>query len=284
MNEPMPITPAVDVLGLPLESLPRLLAVMARLRDPNSGCPWDLKQTYVSLAKYAIEEAYEVADAAEKLDFAALREELGDLLLQVVFYAQMGSEDGNFDFAAIAGGIAEKLVRRHPHVFGDEVIATAEAMTTRWEADKAQERAAKATSSSEPASAMASALDGVLLSQPALTRAQKLVQRATRVGFDWPNVQDVFPKLAEEIEELKVELKKQDSARMTDELGDVLFTVVCLAHKLKIDPETALKWANNKFERRFRGMEAALGRKNEVDKPLSLEVWENAWAKIKDEE
>lgn len=276
-----PTPSTVDALGLPTEPLPRLLAVMARLRDPDSGCPWDLKQTYASLARFAIEEAYEVADAAEKEDFEALREELGDLLLQIVFYGQMASEAGRFDFHAIAAGIADKLVRRHPHVFGDDVsIKTAEAMTARWEADKAKERTQKTAGTPSATSV----LDGVMQAQPALSRAQRLVQRTTQVGFAWPTVQDVFPKLSEEIAELQAELAGQDMARMTDELGDVLFTVVCVANKLKIDPETALRWANNKFERRFRAMEVALGRGNDVNEPISLEVWEKSWLKIKDDE
>ena len=272
---------SVDALGLPLEPMPRLLAVMARLRDPVGGCPWDLKQTYATLAPYAIEEAYEVADAAERADYDDLCAELGDLLLQIVFYGQLAAEDGKFDFSAIAAGIADKLVRRHPHVFGDEVITTAEAMTDRWESNKAKERATRAATvpAIDP-----SVLDGVMQAQPALSRAQKLVQRTTQVGFAWPTVQDVFPKLAEEISELQAELDGQDHARLTDELGDVLFTVVCVANKLKIDPETALRWANNKFERRFRAMEVALGRKSAINIPISLDDWEKAWGDIKDKE
>ncbi|MGB4102103.1 MAG: nucleoside triphosphate pyrophosphohydrolase [Alphaproteobacteria bacterium] len=274
-----------DSHGLPVAPLPRLLAVMARLRDPKHGCPWDLKQTYATLARYAIEEAYEVADAAERHDFEALHEELGDLLLQVVFYGQLASEEGKFDFSSIAGGIADKLIRRHPHVFGDEVIATAEDMVTRWESDKAKERAEKAASADAPAAPEAtSILDGIIIAQPALSRAQKLVHRSTQVGFDWPTASDVFPKLAEEISELQAELDGGNVARLTDELGDVLFTAVCLANKLKIDPETALRTANHKFERRFRAMEQALGRENDLYRRISLAEWEAAWINIKHQE
>ncbi|MEJ0063574.1 MAG: nucleoside triphosphate pyrophosphohydrolase [Alphaproteobacteria bacterium] len=267
------------LLGLPADPMERLLAVMARLRDPDGGCPWDLKQDFSSIAKHTLEEAYEVVDAIEKGDFEGLKEELGDLLLQIVFYAQMAREEGRFDFAAIAQGIADKLVRRHPHVFGDETIATAEAMTERWEQDKAKERAAKQTDGAPP-----SVLDGVMMALPALSRTQKIVQRATRAGFDWEKAEDVFPKLEEEITELKAEIPSGDRDRLVDELGDVLFTVVCLANKLKIDPETALRGANRKFERRFRGMEAVLSIKNLQTTPISLQEWEQAWIKVKNQE
>lgn len=258
------------------DSLPRLLAIMARLRDPHGGCPWDLKQTYASLAKHTIEEAYEVADAAERHDFTALREELGDLLLQVVFYAQLAAEEDRFDFAGIADTLADKLVRRHPHVFGNEHIATAEAMADRWEADKAKERAAQ---TGKPVSA----LDGVLMAQPALSHTHKLVQRAARAGFDWAKAEDVFPKIEEEIKELRDEMPAMDKDRLTDELGDVLFTIVCLAYKLKIDPEAALRHANKKFERRFRGMEVLLDISKQPTAP-SGKAWNDAWDKIKSRE
>ncbi len=273
--------PVNDALAaLPDEPVARLLAVMAKLRDPNGGCPWDLKQDFSSLTRYTLEEAYEVVEAVEKQDFTALCEELGDLLLQVVFYAQMAREAGHFDFAAIAETLNDKLIRRHPHVFGDEQIKTADAMTERWETDKAKERTAKQT---EPV-AQPSALDGITGTLPALTRCQKLVQRATRVGFDWDKAEDVFPKLQEEIGELAAELPDADHGRMTDELGDVLFTTVCLAHKLKIDPESALRRANQKFERRFRAMEGHLSAEIGQNNPISLAQWESAWSKVKHEE
>lgn len=265
--------------ALPNEPLARLLAVMAKLRDPNGGCPWDLKQDFASLVKYTLEEAYEVVDAVEKRDFKALCEELGDLLLQVVFYAQMAKEAGHFEFQDIVAGLNDKLIRRHPHVFGDESIATAEAMTERWESDKAKERAAKAAP--EAAAAVPSALDGLTSALPALTHCQKIVQRATRVGFDWEQAADVLPKLDEEIKELAAEIPTGDTERITDELGDVLFTTVCLAHKLRIDPETALRQANRKFERRFRAMESHLGAEKRQNTPISLAEWESAWRIVK---
>lgn len=273
----MPVTFSVE--ELPNEPLARLLAVMAKLRDPNGGCPWDLKQDFASLVKYTLEEAYEVVDAVEKRDFKALCEELGDLLLQVVFYAQMAKESEHFEFQDIVAGLNDKLIRRHPHVFGDETIATAEAMTERWESDKAKERAAKTPQ--EAATATPSALDGLTSALPALTHCQKIVQRATRVGFDWEKAADVLPKLAEEIKELAAEMPAGPHDRITDELGDVLFTTVCLAHKLRIDPETALRQANRKFERRFRAMESHLGAEKRQNTPISLAEWENAWRAVK---
>lgn len=255
---------------------------MAKLRDPNGGCPWDLKQDFASLVKYTLEEAYEVVDAVEKRDFKALCEELGDLLLQVVFYAQMAKEAGHFEFQDIVAGLNDKLIRRHPHVFGYETIATAEAMTERWESDKAKERAAKAAP--EAAATPPSALDGLTSALPALTHCHKIVQRATRVGFDWEKPADVLPKLDEEIKELAAEMPDGQPERITDELGDVLFTTVCLAHKLRIDPETALRQANRKFERRFRAMESHLGAEKRQNTPISLPEWETAWSAVKSQE
>ncbi len=267
---------------LPNEPLARLLTVMAKLRDPNGGCPWDLKQDFSSLVKYTLEEAYEVVEAVEKHDFTHLCEELGDLLLQVVFYAQMAREAGHFEFQDIVTGLNDKLIRRHPHVFGDETIATAEAMTERWENDKVKERAVKAAPNA--AATPSSALDGLTSALPALTHCQKIVQRATRVGFDWEKPADVLPKLDEEIKELAAEMPTGDTKRITDELGDVLFTTVCLAHKLRIDPETALRQANRKFERRFRAMESHLGAEKRLNDPILLEEWESAWRVVKSQE
>jgi len=276
-SQKTPVTNS-KLTALPDEPVARLLAVMAALRDPVGGCPWDLKQDFVSLTKYTLEEAYEVVEAVEKQDFPALRDELGDLLLQIVFYAQMGREAGHFDFIAIATTLSEKLIRRHPHVFGDEHIATAEAMTERWEAYKAKERAEK------PAPATPSALDGLTSTLPALSYAQKLVQRATRVGFDWDKPEDCFPKIMEELEELRVEVAANQAEKMVDELGDVFFSVICLAHKLHIDPETALRQANRKFERRFRGMESHLSDQIAQKQPILLEDWEKAWREVKSHE
>lgn len=264
--------------GLPEAPVERLLAIMARLRDPQKGCPWDIEQNFNSIAKHTLEEAYEVVDAIERGDFESLLEELGDLLLQIVFYAQMAREEKRFDFNAIAEAIGDKLVRRHPHVFGDDHVASAEAMTERWEKDKAVERAAKGGPTEKP-----SALDGLTQSLPALSLAYKLVQRAARVGFDWDKTADVFPKLEEEINEFKAEIEEGDRERLADELGDVLFTAVCLAHKTGIDPEMALRGANRKFERRFRAMERVLADRISSNEKIELQEWDMAWRDVKQE-
>jgi len=216
----------------------RLIEVMARLRDPKGGCPWDLEQTFDTIAPYTIEEAYEVADAIARGDRGQLKEELGDLLLQVAYHARMAEEEQAFAFEDVARAIADKMIRRHPHVFGGATVADAEAQTASWEAQKAAERAARADS--------ASALDGVPLGMPALTRAEKLTKRAARVGFDWPHVDQVFDKMAEEIGELRREIAAgAPRARLEDELGDLLFCAANLARHLKIDPEHALRAANS---------------------------------------
>lgn len=271
-----------DPSKLPAEPVDRLLAIMTILRDPNGGCPWDLKQNFSSLTRYTLEEAYEVVEAVELQDFGALKDELGDLLLQVVFYAQLGAEQSLFDFVAIASALADKLVRRHPHVFGNERIVTAEAMSERWEQDKAKERAAKRPAVDAPPTE--SSLDNITGTLPALTRCHKLVQRATRVGFDWADAEDIFPKIQEELTELQAELPDAQPERLEDELGDVLFTVVCLAQKLGIDPDSAMRRANRKFERRFRAMECRLTGRISASQPVSLSEWDAAWQAVKDEE
>ena len=263
-----------------LESLPpleRLLAVMARLRDPDGGCPWDLEQTYATIAPYTIEEAYEVADAIERDDLADLRDELGDLLLQVVFHAQMASEAGSFDFAAVAETVAEKMIRRHPHVFGTTEAEAAETVTVNWETIKAAERAAKAKDGRP------SALDGVARGLPALLRAVKLQKRAARVSFDWGAVAPVLAKIEEELDELKSEIvdSQPHPERLQDELGDLLFAVVNLARHLKIDPEAALRHTNNKFERRFRTLEAELTAGGADLAEAGLAAMEAAWQRAK---
>jgi nucleoside triphosphate diphosphatase len=228
---------------------------MARLRDPERGCPWDREQNFATIAPYTIEEAYEVADAIARGDMTALKDELGDLLFQVVFHARMAEEAGLFDFTDVAAAIADKMVRRHPHVFGDAEVRSATAQTAAWEEHKAKERAAKAAA----AGAAASVLDGVALALPALLRAIKVQARAARIGFDWPNAPPVVAKLAEEIAELEAELAHDgaaDHARIEDEMGDILFAAANLARKLDIDPEAALRRATQKFERRFRRVEA----------------------------
>ncbi len=230
--------------------LPRLLEIMARLRDPVSGCPWDLEQSFASIAPYTIEEAHEVADAIERQAWGELEGELGDLLLQTVYHAQMGAEAGHFTFASVTRAISDKMVARHPHVFGNESREkSAEQQTHDWERLKAGERAKKAEGG---------VLDGVALGLPALTRAVKLQNRAARVGFDWPSTDEVIDKITEEARELNAARATMTEAEVFEEFGDLVFVVANLARHLKIDPEAALRAANAKFTRRFRSIEAAL--------------------------
>jgi nucleoside triphosphate diphosphatase len=257
----------------------RLLAVMARLRDPVSGCPWDREQRFATIAPYTIEEAYEVAEAAERGATPALKEELGDLLLQVVFHARMAEELGAFDFDAVATAIADKMVRRHPHVFGTARIASSAAQTAAWEDQKAHERRTK---SPADGGAPPGALDGVGAALPALTRAAKLQRRAARIGFDWPAVAPIYDKIAEEIAELKAESGNHD--RSEDELGDLLFAVVNLARRLEIDPEQALRRACRKFEQRFRRIEARLAAKGVDPAQAGLDSLEAEWQAVKAED
>lgn len=223
---------------------------MARLRHPQEGCPWDLRQDFASVAPYTLEEAYEVADAIAREDFDDLRLELGDLLLQVVFHAQMAQEAGLFDFEDVAAGICDKLLRRHPHVFAGAVFGTDAERSGAWEAAKAAERAEKAP--------QVGVLAGVALALPALQRAQKLQQRAARVGFDWPDLAPVLDKLDEELAEVRDALAQGDRDAVADELGDLLFVMANLARHLKVDAEDALRRGNAKFERRFAYIEEAL--------------------------
>lgn len=226
-------------------TIENLLEIMARLRKPETGCPWDLQQDFRSIAPYTLEEAYEVVDAIEQGDERALAEELGDLLFQVVYHAQMAHEAGWFDFAAVVAGICEKLVRRHPHVFGDEVIKTATAQSQAWELHKERERGEQQ-----------SILDGIPLALPALTRADKLQKRASRAGFDWPSIHGVSDKVEEELDELREEIHGNAGAdAVMDEAGDLLFAAVNLLRHAGIDPEAALHQANRKFARRFRVVE-----------------------------
>jgi len=264
--------------SLPREPMARLLAVMAWLRDRQHGCPWDVEQTFRTIAPYTIEEAYEVADAIDRDDLGALKEELGDLLLQVVYHAQMAHESGAFGFADVASAIADKMVDRHPHVFGDARVATAEAQTVSWEARKATERAAK-RAGAEPAGT----LDGVARALPALLRAEKIQKRAARVGFDWKQTGPVIDKIDEELGELRAELEAGDvdQARLTDELGDVLFAVANLARHCKIDPEAALRATNDKFERRFRHIERRLAEAGRKPADATLEEMEALWQEAK---
>ena len=263
----------------------RLLAVMARLRDPVGGCPWDLEQTFATIAPYTIEEAYEVADAIQRGDRAGLREELGDLLLQVVYHAQMAREAGLFDFDDVAAGIADKMVRRHPHVFGTTTtVDDAAAQSVAWEEQKARERRHKAAAA-EDGGGPPSVLDDVPVALPALTRAAKLQRRAARVGFDWPEARPVLDKLREEIGEIEAEIDQGRAPdRLEDEIGDLLFSAVNLARHLATDPEAALRRANAKFERRFRAVEAALAAEGRDPAAVGLEELERYWQRAKERE
>jgi ATP diphosphatase len=249
-----------------------LLQIMAQLRAPGTGCPWDLQQDFHSIAPYTLEEAYEVADAIEQGNPAALKEELGDLLFQVVYHAQMAQEAGWFDFNAVVEGICEKMVRRHPHVFADDDIETAEAQTAAWEVHKQRERGQQD-----------SALDGVPLALPALTRADKLQKRASRVGFDWPSIHGVSDKVEEELEELREEIKNNAGAdALMDEAGDLLFAAVNLVRHAGIDPEAALRQGNRKFSRRFRMVERLSEAAGKTVAATDLDTLDRYWDEVKE--
>ncbi len=266
-------------------NIDRLLEIMARLRDPERGCPWDVEQSFATIAPYTIEEAYEVADAIERADMAALRDELGDLLLQVVFHARIAEEARAFDFDAVAGAIADKMIRRHPHVFGEEARPDVAGQRAAWEAHKAAERAARTSDASGTAPAGASALDGIAAALPGLTRALKLQRRAARIGFDWSAVAPVLDKIEEEVRELKAEIDQEAPAgRIADELGDLLFSIVNLARRLELDPEAALRQANAKFERRFRRVEALLAARGKSPAQATLAEMDALWDEAKLEE
>ena len=253
-----------------------LLAIMAKLRDPNGGCPWDLEQDFASIAPYTIEEAYEVADAIQRGDTAGLKDELGDLLLQVVYHSQMAREVGAFAFGDVVRAISDKMVRRHPHVFGDVQVASSAAQTRSWEVQKQAERAE---------AGKASVLDGVALALPALKRAEKLQARAARVGFDWPALEPTVDKVHEELGELtQAAAANEPQARLQEEIGDLLFAMVNVARKLEIDPETALRDANAKFERRFHAIEAALAARGKTPDQSSLEEMDALWDSAKEAE
>ncbi|HEX7129756.1 MAG TPA: nucleoside triphosphate pyrophosphohydrolase [Rhodanobacteraceae bacterium] len=254
-----------------------LLEIMARLRDPERGCPWDAKQDFDSIAPYTIEEAHEVADAIQRRNYDDLRDELGDLLFQVVFHARMAEEAGYFNFADVVAALSDKLTRRHPHVFGDTRYANAEEQSRAWEALKARERAERGDDEDR------SALAGIAAGLPEWRRALKLQQRAATVGFDWPGPEPVLDKLAEEIEEVRAEFEQgADRDRLEDEIGDVLFVIANLARHAKLDPGHALRRANAKFERRFRRMEALAAEAGETlaGKPLAEQdaLWDRAKA------
>ncbi|MDF1873758.1 nucleoside triphosphate pyrophosphohydrolase [Vannielia sp.] len=252
----------------------RLLAIMACLRDPDKGCPWDIEQTYATIAPYTIEEAYEVADAVEREAWGELEGELGDLLLQTVYFAQMGAEDGRFDFASIARAIADKMVSRHPHVFGPESRDKSAAQQTRdWEVQKAAERKAKGEHRT---------LDGVAMGLPALSRALKLQNRAARVGFDWDDVSAVLAKVQEEAAEFAEAEGNADA--MEDEMGDLLFVLTNLARHKGIDPEAALRRTNAKFTRRFNAIEDALKAEGRTPTEATLDEMDALWTRIKQAE
>lgn len=254
-----------------------LKSVMAVLRDDEKGCPWDRKQTFHSLLPHTLEEAYEVLEAVENDDVFVLKDELGDLLFQIIFFARLGEEQALFDFEDIAAGITEKLIRRHPHVFGDAQIANAEAQTHAWEAQKAIERAEQ--------HGQQGTLAGVALALPALTRAAKLQKRAARVGFDWPDIEPVFAKVEEELRETLEEVQQaNDPSRIEEEIGDLLFACVNLARHAGVDPETSLRRGNRKFEQRFQHMENNVPANVSALSALSLERWEQLWQQAKQEE
>jgi MazG family protein len=247
----------------------QLLEIMRRLRDPAGGCPWDLEQTFATIAPYTVEEAYEVADAIERGDMGELRDELGDLLFQAVFHAQMAQEQGEFDFADVAQAICDKMLRRHPHVFGHADGRTSAEQTDAWEVIKAVERAAKGKAES--------ILDDIPASLPAMTRAVKLTKRAARVGFDWPNTAEVLAKLREELAELEVEIAAGDQDKAREELGDLLFVVANLARKLDIEPEDAMRSANAKFVRRFSYIERSLAAQGRTPDQSDLAEMDGLW-------
>ena len=270
-----------DPTAQPRERIETLLAVMARLRDPERGCPWDVKQDFASIATYTIEEAYEVAEAIDRGDLADLKDELGDLLLQVVFHAQMAEEQGAFGFGEVVAAINDKMIRRHPHVFGEASVADADAQTAAWEAMKAAERAKKR----RDGEALPSALDDVPKALPEWQRALKLQKRGANVGYDWPDAAPVLAKLEEELGEVREALAMPPSPQrqeaLEDEIGDLLFVALNLARKAKVDPGTALRRANAKYERRFRTMERLAHEAGQAFATLGLAEQEALWREAK---
>ena len=260
-----------------------LLAIMVRLRDPNGGCPWDVEQTFATIAPYTIEEAYEVADAIARDNMPALKDELGDLLFQVVFHARMAEEAGLFAFPDVVGAISDKMIRRHPHVFGSAKFDSLEAQTEAWESIKAGERAASGDAAGPP-----SVLDGLPAGLPALKQAEKLQKRAARVGFDWTEAKDILGKIQEELDEVRAEFEAPEDVRsqerLTDELGDLLFACVNLARKSGIDPGMALRGTNLKFETRFRRVETLLRESGKSPERATLAEMEDLWVRAKQEE
>ncbi len=271
----------------PSRDISRLNEIMAALRTPETGCPWDLEQTFATIVPYTLEEAYEVADAIERGDVANLREELGDLLLQVVFHARMAEEEGRFDFGDVVDAITCKLIRRHPHVFGDARDLSSDEVKALWgriKAEEKRERAEARRAAGMPAEEAAGALAGVPLALPALTRALKLQQKAGKVGFDWNDPRAVLAKLREEIDEVEAELEAGEAERVAGEVGDLLFAVANLARHLSVDPEAALRGANAKFERRFAHIESRLGEAGRAPAGATLDEMEALWSEAKQRE
>ena len=269
----------------PSRDIRRLIDIMVALRDPVTGCPWDVEQTFASIAPFTIEEAYEVADAIERAGTEDLREELGDLLLQVVFHARMAEEAGLFDFGGVVEAITAKLLRRHPHVFGDAKAFSPDEVKALWGRIKADEKRAKLASSATDgrpqAPRSAGALDGSPLALPALSRAMKLQERAGKVGFDWNDVRAVLDKIREEIVEVEAEIAEGSAQALSGEVGDLLFATVNLARHLKVDPEAALRSANAKFERRFAHIENRLAEGGQTPESASLDEMERLWVEAK---
>ena len=259
----------------PLDRLEALVAIMDRLREPQ-GCPWDREQDYLSLRRYLLEECYEVAEAIDRGVPSALREELGDLLFQLVFLSRLAKEDGAFTIGEVIRGVAEKLIRRHPHVFGTASLQTAEQVEEQWERIKRREKA-----ENEPDGRVRSVLEGVVEAQPALLKAQQLGQRAAQVGFDWKRPEDVLDQAAEELGELRAALAGGESAQVREEIGDLLFTVVMLARRVRIDAEGALEGTNRKFRKRFGWIEAELGRRGTAVDEAGFEELERLWQESK---
>lgn len=261
-----------------MSNLEKLVNIMRELRNPEKGCPWDLEQTFASIAPYTIEEAYEVADAIQRMNMKDLQDELGDLLFQVVFHAQMATEAGAFTIDDVLTSIVEKMVRRHPHVFGDEKIMSAQQQTVAWEAHKEAERGKKQQNTDMEQSI----LSDIPVALPALTRAVKLQRRAARVGFDWTKVSEIFDKIREELEEVRHEVDvSAPRVRLEDEIGDLFFAVTNLARRLDIDPESAIRGSNAKFENRFRGMEAMAREQKSDLNAMSLDEMEMLYQRIK---
>ena len=260
-------------------SMNKLRWIMTELRDPETGCPWDIKQDFSSIVPHTIEEAYEVADAVidavEQQDFSELEKELGDLLFQVIFYSQLGYEQKQFDFDSVVSAICEKLIRRHPHVFGDKNLSSDAEIKANWENEKAKERQQKSTND------QISILADIPKNLPALTQAAKIQKRCAHVGFDWHNIEDVFAKVVEEVEEVKVEIEQNNPEALAEELGDLMFAVVNLCRHAKQDPEQLLRQANQKFTRRFHGVEKQVETSGVEFEQHSLETLEAYWQQVK---